>query len=34
MDTIIMRGKPVADAYREGISKKITEPKERGLLVT
>ena len=34
MDTIIMRGKPVADAYREAISKKITEAKERGLLVT
>ena len=34
MDTIIMRGKPVADAYREAISKKITEAKERGLIVT
>ena len=29
-----MRGKPVADAYREAISKKITEAKERGFIVT
>ena len=34
MDTIIMRGKPVADVYREAISKKIAEAKERGLLIT
>lgn len=34
MDTIIMRGKPVADVYREAISQKIAEAKERGLVIT
>lgn len=34
METIIMKGKPVADAYREAISKKIAVAKERGLTVT
>ena len=34
METIIMKGKPVADAYREAISKKVAAAKERGLTVT
>lgn len=34
METIIMRGKPVADVYREALAKKIAEAKERNLLVT
>lgn len=34
METIIMRGKPVADVYREVIGKKIAAAKQRGLLVT
>lgn len=34
METIVMRGKPVADAYREVITKKIAAAKQRGLLVT
>lgn len=32
--TIIMRGKPVADKYRELITKKISDAKENGKLVT
>lgn len=34
METIIMRGKPVADVYREAIAKKIAAAKERNQLVT
>lgn len=34
METVLMRGKPVADAYREQIEEKILIAKERGLLVT
>lgn len=34
MDTILMKGKPVADAYRETVREKIAAAKERGLLVT
>ena len=34
MDTMLMRGKPVADVYREAITEKIAAAKERGLLVT
>ncbi len=34
METILMRGKPVADVYREAISKKIAAAKQRGLTVT
>ena len=34
METILMRGKPVADVYRETITVKIAAAKQRGLLVT
>ena len=34
METLIMRGKPVADVYREMITEKIAAAKQRGLLVT
>lgn len=34
METILMRGKPVADVYREAITKKIAAAKQRGLTVT
>lgn len=34
METILMRGKPVADVYREIITQKFATAKERGLLVT
>ena len=34
METLIMRGKPVADVYREAITEKIAAAKARGLLVT
>lgn len=33
METILMRGKPVADVYREIITQKFAAAKERGLLV-
>lgn len=34
MDTMLMRGKPVSDVYREMITEKIVAAKQRGLLVT
>ena len=34
METILMRGKPVSDVYREAITEKIAAAKQRGLLVT
>ena len=34
MDTMLMRGKPVSDVYREMITEKIVAVKQRGLLVT
>ena len=34
METILMRGKPVADVYRETITEKIAAAKQLGLLVT
>ena len=34
METLIMRGRPVADVYREAITEKIAAAKARGLLVT
>ena len=34
METLIMRGKPVSDVYREAITEKIAAAKARGLLVT
>ena len=34
METLMMRGKPVADVYREAITEKIAAAKARGLLVT
>ena len=34
METMLMRGKPVADVYRETITEKIAVAKQRGLLVT
>ena len=34
METIIMRGKPVADVYREALAKKIAAAKEQNHLVT
>ena len=34
METILMRGKPVADVYRETITEKIAAAKQGGLLVT
>ena len=30
METLLMKGKPVADAYRETVSAKITAAKEKG----
>ena len=32
METLLMKGKPVADAYRETVSAKITAAKEKGIL--
>ena len=34
METILMRGKPASDVYREAIKEKIAAAKQRGLLVT
>ena len=34
METILMRGKPASDVYREAITEKIVAAKQRGLLVT
>ena len=34
METMLMRGKPVSDVYREMITEKIAAAKQRGLLVT
>lgn len=34
METLLMKGKPVADKYREAITKKILQAQERGLQVT
>ena len=34
METILMRGKPDSDIYREAITEKIAAAKQRGLLVT
>lgn len=34
METLLMKGKPVADAYREAISAKIAAAKEKGIKVT
>ena len=34
METILMRGKPASDVYREDITEKIAAAKQRGLLVT
>ena len=34
METILMRGKPASDIYREAIKEKIAAAKQRGLLVT
>lgn len=34
METLLMKGKPVADAYRKTISEKIAAAQERGLKVT
>ena len=34
METILMRGKPASDIYREAITEKIAAAKQRGLLVT
>ena len=34
METILMRGKPASDVYREAITEKIDAAKQRGLLVT
>ena len=34
METMLMRGKPVADVYREMMTEKIAAAKQRGLLVT
>lgn len=34
METILMRGKPASDVYRETITEKIAAAKQRGLLVT
>ena len=34
METVLMRGKPVADVYREAIAKKIAVAKQHDLLVT
>ena len=34
METILMRGKPASDVYREAITEKIAVAKQRGLLVT
>lgn len=34
METILMRGKPASDVYREAITERIAAAKQRGLLVT
>ena len=34
METILMRGKPASDVYREAITEKIAAAKQRGLFVT
>ena len=34
METILMRGKPASDVYREAITEKIAAAKQRGVLVT
>ena len=34
METVLMRGKPASDVYREAITEKIAAAKQRGLLVT
>ena len=34
METILMRGKPASDVYREALTEKIAAAKQRGLLVT
>ena len=34
METILIRGKPASDVYREAITEKIAAAKQRGLLVT
>ena len=34
METLLMKGKPVADAYREAVSAKIAAAKEKGIKVT
>ena len=34
METVLMRGKPVADVYREAIAKKIAVAKQHDLVVT
>ena len=34
METMLMRGKPASDVYREAITEKIAATKQRGLLVT
>ena len=34
METVLMRGKPASDVYREAITEKIAATKQRGLLVT
>ena len=34
METILMRGQPASDVYREAITEKIAAAKQRGLLVT
>ena len=34
METVLMRGKPVADVYREAIAKKIAVAKQQGIVVT
>lgn len=34
METLLMKGKPVADAYRETVSAKIAAAKEKGIKVT
>ena len=34
METLLMKGKPVADVYREAVSAKIAAAKEKGIKVT
>ena len=33
METLLMKGKPVADVYREAVSAKIAAAKEKGCLL-